>query len=139
MRRWGQVTGRAAAVRTEYRGHFYQSKSEARFARDLDLRVAAGEIVAWQPQVRIPFRAPSGVVVWTHVVDFQVEHRDGSLELVELKGFMEQDAKLKSKVLALVVVPELCRIRPTRYTLLKSNGEPWPPPKRRGKGPSVTA
>jgi len=135
MRRWlppgrSRTLGRGAAVRCEYGGHSYASKAEMRYARDLDLRLAVGEIIGWLPQWRIRFEAPSGELVWVHVVDFRIEHRDGSVEFVEVKGHAEDDWKLKSKVLAKIIVPAMNTQRPTRYTIVTPGGLPWEPAKR---------
>ncbi len=53
--------------RTEYGGRIYASKKEADFARGLDLRIKAGEIKGWIPQVMFPL--PGGT---QHRVDFEV-------------------------------------------------------------------
>lgn len=135
-RRWhppGRV-GRSSAQRTEYGGRAYASKAEARYARDLDLRLAAGEIAAWSAQWPIRFEAPDGRRVWTHWIDFRIEHTDGSVELVEIKGHAEDDWKLKSRVLEMVILPGLNAARPTRYSILDRGGEPWRP-RRRAKLP----
>lgn len=68
------------AVKTEYRAangvtRKYDSKREAAYAAELDLRQKAGEVVWWLAQ--IPFLLPGGVRL---VVDFMVE------EWVESQG-----------------------------------------------------
>lgn len=66
---------------TVYAGREYQSAREAARARDLDLMVRAGEIVAWFPQVRITLAA--GIV---YVADFLVILSDGTWRAEDVKS-----------------------------------------------------
>lgn len=127
------------AQREEFGGRSYQSKAEARYARDLSLRLAAREIRAWSAQWPADFVAPSGARVWRHLIDFRIEHLDGSVELVEIKGLATEVWMLKRKVLELVILPALNLERPTRYTVLGRGGEPWQAPKRRATLPRALA
>lgn len=67
------------AVKTEYKGRVYDSRKEADYACELDLRLVAGEITGWIPQVRIP------LLVGYHQVDFLVLYPT-RVEFVEVKG-----------------------------------------------------
>lgn len=60
----------------------YASALEARYAAQLDARVAAGEIALWLPQVSIPVPHTGQRLV----VDFMVIHHDGTFELADTKG-----------------------------------------------------
>ncbi len=79
--------------RAEYNGVWYDSKKEAAFAQELDLKRKAGEIAWWcrQPQ----FVLPGGVIYkpdfiyvdQIHLVPF----------VVDVKGVRTQEYKLKKK------------------------------------------
>jgi hypothetical protein len=66
------------AVRT----NGYASKREAQYAAELEMRKRAtnGDVLSWLEQV--PIKLPG----CKYVVDFLVFKRDGSWELVEVKG-----------------------------------------------------
>jgi hypothetical protein len=68
-----------------YNGHHYDSKAEAAYAMELDLRQKAGQIKSWQPHVKIPLMV-NGNNVGVYEIDFQVIHNDGHFEFVEVKG-----------------------------------------------------
>jgi Protein of unknown function (DUF1064) len=77
----------------------YDSKKEAEYARVLDYRQTAGEVLDWTPQPRIPL-VVNGVKVCEYRPDFLVIYWDGVEELVEVKGFATREWRLKSKLLA---------------------------------------
>ena len=79
------------ATKTEYRGVRYDSKREARFAADLDLRIMAGEVRFWLRQV--PFQ----LIASAYRVDFVVFETDGSTHFIEVKGYDTPVGKLKRK------------------------------------------
>jgi hypothetical protein len=92
------IANKFGAVRT----NGYASKREAEYAADLGLRKAAlnGDVLDWLEQV--PIKLPG----CKYVVDFLVLKRDGSTELVEVKG--HETAAWKSKMRALAELrPEL--------------------------------
>lgn len=69
---------------------------ELLYSRELDLRRAAGEVTWWSYEpvkLRLARRT-------FYTPDFLVRHKDGSLELVEVKGFWRDDARVKLKVAA---------------------------------------
>lgn len=75
------------AKRTSYTStqgftRLYDSKAEAAFAAELDLRIAAKEILFWLPQ--IPFPLPGGV---TYRADFMTASRTGQLYFYDVKGW----------------------------------------------------
>lgn len=77
---------------TEYNGVNYSSKLEASFAFRLDQLKQSGAIQSWIRQVT--FVIGEGE---KHVVDFLVFHRDGSYELIEIKGRDLPLGRLKRK------------------------------------------
>lgn len=75
---------------TQVEGVTYHSKKEAAYADELRLRKMAHDIKDWQRQVCIPLNV-NGYHIANYYIDFVVEHNDGTLEYVEVKGF-ETDA-----------------------------------------------
>jgi hypothetical protein len=86
-----------ANVPDDYQGQKYHSRFEAKYARDLDIRRRAGEIVSWERQVRIDLRA-YGSHICNYFVDFLVHYPDGTREYVEVKGFATEVWRLKWKL-----------------------------------------
>lgn len=79
-------------ARTQYGGQWFDSKKEAGYAAQLDLRVRAGEIFTWGKGKSIFLVAngvelvgPSGRRLY-YRPDFEVVHLDGRRELVDVKG-----------------------------------------------------
>lgn len=70
------------------------NKTEAAYAWELNLRVKAGEIKAWWFE---PFKLRLAKRCW-YTVDFLVEHLNGVLECVEVKGHIEDDAAVKFRM-----------------------------------------
>lgn len=81
-----------------YNGRTYDSIKEAGFAAELDLRLKAHDIAAWEPQVRLDLKA-NGKHICTMIPDFRVTYPDGSVELVEVKGYATETWRLKVKIL----------------------------------------
>ena len=90
--------------RTEYGGVIYQSKHEAKAARDLDLQVKAGEIDFYLRQV--PFSL-GGIPEVRYKADFMTFKVDTKIHLdtglwrvvvIEAKGMWTAEAKLKLKL-----------------------------------------
>lgn len=90
--------GWGSAKRTLYKGVWYASKSEARYARYLDARVKAGEVARWERQVRMKL-VVNGEKVCTVVPDFRVHFADGRVELHEVKGHSTPVWKIKMRLL----------------------------------------
>ena len=80
------------AKKTEYNGVVYDSKKEAKYAEDLDLRIRAGEVVFYLRQV--PFDLPGKV---KYRVDFQEFHSDGTIHFTDVKGVKTAMYILKKK------------------------------------------
>lgn len=71
----------------------FKSKTEARFAEQLDARRKAGEILYWRYEP-ISLRLVEGERVH-YTPDFMVAECDGSTTLIEVKGFMREAARLR--------------------------------------------
>lgn len=81
-----------------YNGISYHSQLEANYAAELDFRLKAKDIKAWERQVRLDLKV-NGYHIANYYIDFIVHYADGSREFTEIKG-MELDLwKLKWKIL----------------------------------------
>lgn len=113
------------AKRTEYNGEVYDSKFEAGVARELDMRLRAGDIAAVERQfqvVCIPYTQdgrPMPALAVRHKVDFRITHHDGSYELVEAKGLELADYQMRRRWLEAFWLPE--HLDHT-YTVVKDSG-----------------
>jgi hypothetical protein len=83
------------AVRTTVRERSYASKAEARYAQQLHMRKAAGEVLGWLEQV--PMHLPGGV---KYVLDFLVFTASGEVQAVEVKGFETPAWRIKAALVA---------------------------------------
>lgn len=92
---------------TSYNGVKYDSKKEALYAMELNLRLKARDIQKWERQYLIEIKAtPSDKkLICRHYVDFCITHNDGSFELVEVKGYETETWKLKRKMLERLWLP----------------------------------
>lgn len=82
---------------TYYNGTLYHSQREANYAAELDMRVKGHDIKKWIRQIPIHLSV-YGKEVTIYVIDFKIEHNDGSLEYVEVKGFETDAWKIKWKL-----------------------------------------
>ena len=93
----GPITGR---VRRPRPGRSYDTekmnKTEAAYAAHLDALLAAGTILAWKYEGH-KFKLADRT--W-YTPDFEVIRADGGIEMHEVKGFWEDDARVKIKVAA---------------------------------------
>ena len=88
------------AIRTEYRGRLFDSKAEARAAAGLDLRVAAGEILRWEPQAVVEIFWPGTETrVLRARLDFRLFWPDGRVSYLEVKGYRVRDWPLRERIL----------------------------------------
>lgn len=85
-------------------GSWYQSRAEARYARDLDLRLKAKDIRSWTKQVRVDL-VVNGKHITSYYVDFRVVHNDGSIEWVEVKGPETDVWRIKRRLFEAVYLP----------------------------------
>lgn len=104
------------AIRTVYRGVEYASRSEACYARHLDMLVKAGEVDEWRAQVRVPL-VVKGVMVATIVPDFFVSFADGSSEYHEVKGVETAIWRLKRKLFTALFPNEVYKVVKAREAL----------------------
>lgn len=98
------------AKRTEFNGKQYDSKYEATVAEELDLRLKAKDILEVIPQYKIECYAyrkdGSKAFLVKHKVDFRIQLKDHSYELVEAKGQITTDYVWRRKFLELIWLPE---------------------------------
>lgn len=84
-------------VRT-YKSICYDSKFEAEFAAQCDLRKAAGELVDWRYHPRPYVLKVNGHILGAYTLDFALVYADGRGELLELKGHWAPVDKWRFKV-----------------------------------------
>tara|TARA_R100001460_G_C3511030_1_gene171458 strand:- start:527 stop:877 length:351 start_codon:yes stop_codon:yes gene_type:complete len=85
------------AVKQKFNGRTYHSKKEAQYAAELEWRLKAKEIVEYIPQ--FPLRLyVNEKKICNYFIDFKVIYPDGSIELVEVKGFETDVWRLKWKL-----------------------------------------
>lgn len=99
--------------KVKWMGEWYQSKLEMCMAQELFFRLKANDIIRYERQV--PFTLTvKGDKIAIYKVDFLVYHREGPLEVIECKGVMTSDARLKIKLFK-VLYPEY------KFTLIKED------------------
>lgn len=76
----------------------FDSKKESAYAQELDLRIKAKDIKGYQTQVKIELFGENKTRVCNYYIDFVIDHNDGSLEYVEIKGFQTPIWRLKWKL-----------------------------------------
>ena len=99
----GNKSNKYHAVKTSYNGIKYDSKKEARFAQELDLRIKAGDVKYYerqpsfilQPSYKIGKRTIRDI---RYIADFKIYHNDGRVEIVDCKGMKTRDYLLKKKI-----------------------------------------
>jgi hypothetical protein len=89
------------------------NKTEAAYAAHLEQRRAAGEVIWWKFE-SIKLRLAEKTFL---TVDFFVQLADGVLEAHEVKGFWEDDARVKVKVAA--------SLYPFRFLAIQKAGDGW--------------
>ena len=86
---------------TFYGGNHYDSKAEANYAVELDLRKKSGDIKDWERQINFPIYH-KGKLITTPRIDFLIHHIDGMKEFVEVKSPMTaslSDYRIKRKLI----------------------------------------
>lgn len=81
-----------------YNGVLYASKAEMQDAQEFDMLVKAGRLHSVARQVPLPFML-NGKVIFTHYVDFRLQHNDGRVTFCERKGIETAIYRLKMKLL----------------------------------------
>lgn len=75
----------------------YDSKFEAGYAQELELRKKAGDIKRFETHIKTPLIV-NGYTVCDYYIDFIIYHNDETKEYVETKGFATPLWKLKWKL-----------------------------------------
>lgn len=106
----GAASNKFGAIKTEYNGKRYDSKYEAGVAAELDLRLRTGDILEVIPQFKVEMWAyrENGLKAFMvkHKIDFRIQLRDGSYELVEAKGRETPDYVWRRKFLENIWLPD---------------------------------
>lgn len=75
----------------------YDSKFEAGYGQELELRKKAKDIKDFDTHVRIPLEV-NGYTIANYYIDFVIHHTDETIEYVETKGYATDVWKLKWKL-----------------------------------------
>ena len=86
-----------SAQKCNHKGYIFDSKFEAGYAQELDMRVMAKDIKNYDKQIPIDLTV-NGYKICTYKIDFIVYHNDGLIEYVETKGYMTPVWKIKWKL-----------------------------------------
>lgn len=110
----------------------FDSMLECNFYKDLLLLEKAGEVkhIELQPKFTIqPKFEKNGVKVdeIAYIADFKVQYRDGRVEVIDIKGMVTKEFRLKWKMFE-YKFPEIT------LKVIDKNGREIPLYKRRGKG-----
>lgn len=81
----------------EYDGHVYHSIKEANYARELDLRIKAGELKSWERQIPVEL-VVNDFKICTYTIDFLEIDKNGGEIWTEVKGFETPEWRLKWKL-----------------------------------------
>jgi len=115
---WYQKKGNKYNAKScHYDGNLYDSKFEASYAQELDLRLKAKDIKKWERQIKISLDIGK-YHICNYFVDFLIYHNDKSKELVETKGrFLLNNPvyRLKRKLLEAIYLP---KHKDTIYTVV---------------------
>lgn len=89
--------------KTKLDGYTFDSKAEALFYSELKIRQKTGEILFFRVQPR--YRLLDGFEKdgkrhrpIDYIADFEIHHKDGSIEVVDVKGFKTEVFKIKEKM-----------------------------------------
>ncbi|TAA12540.1 hypothetical protein EA658_09940 [Pseudoxanthomonas winnipegensis] len=89
------------------------NKTEAAYAAHLELRRQAGEVIWWKFEaVKLQLAKATFLTI-----DFFVQLATGELEAHEVKGYWEDDARVKVKVAAAMY--------PFRFLAVQKDGSGW--------------
>jgi hypothetical protein len=120
VNKWGR------AKKTVQAGVKYDSGFEASYARELNLRVKAGDIEGFDSHVRIPL-VVNGYHIADYYIDFVIYHKDGTREYVETKGIKTRDWALKWKIFEAMMAQEpnvkLTLVQQKRFRMRKIRKE----------------
>lgn len=86
--------------RSDMNGMYFRSSWEANYARYLNWLISLGEIKSWEFEVdEFKFPVKRGNV--RYLPDFKILNNDGSIEYHEVKGYMDDDSRVKLKRMAI--------------------------------------
>jgi hypothetical protein len=88
---------------TTVNGIKYDSKFESKVGQDLEIQKKAGEIKDFDRQIPVDLYV-NGIKITRYIVDFRVEHNDGTIEWIEAKGFPTPEWKLKARIFEATVI-----------------------------------
>jgi len=98
MRDYGS-RGYASGKRDDLDGRYFRSSWEANYARYLNWLIKVGEIESWEYETEeFEFPVKRGNV--RYLPDFIVTNQDGTKEYHEVKGYMDNDSRVKLKRMA---------------------------------------
>ena len=86
------------ATKQTYKHRSYRSKAEAAYAMYLDQMVKDKEIKSWEYEKKIELCGENGTRVCNYYIDFTIQHNDGKVEYIEVKGFPTSIWRLKWKL-----------------------------------------
>ena len=102
-RNMGRQRSKYRNKKVQLDGHTFDSKAEARYYQQLKLMERAGEILFFRLQPR--YRLLDGFEKHgkkhrpiDYVADFEVHHKDGSIEVVDIKGYKTDVFRIKEKM-----------------------------------------
>jgi len=95
-------------IKTTYNGVLYDSKKEADYAKQLDLRVKGKDIKYWVGDKKtLRFQIiVNGRKICTYTPDFEITHNNGLVEYIDVKGVRTTVFNLKFKLIQ-ALYPEL--------------------------------
>lgn len=89
--------------RTKTEHGTFQSKFEAKVGGDYEMMKKAGEIKGYECQSKVSLDV-NGYHICNYYLDFKVEHNDGTIEWIEVKGFETPLWKLKAKLFEAIYI-----------------------------------
>src|SRR5690625_5059460 len=102
-RNMGRQRSKYRNKKVQLDGHTFDSKAEARYYQQLKLMERAGEILFFRLQPR--YRLLDGFEKHgkkhrpvDYVADFEIHHKDGSIEVVDVKGMKTDVFRMKEKM-----------------------------------------
>lgn len=109
--------------RADLGGRFFRSRSEANYARYLNLLQRNGQIVAWayEPHTFVFEGIARGTMSYTP--DFRVDYQDGHHEFHEVKGWLDATSKTRLKRMQKYYPSEKVVVIPQRwFSQARKNG-----------------
>ncbi len=103
FRRMNKTKSKYGNRKVEYDGEVFDSQAEARYYQELKLRERAEEILFFRLQPR--YRLQDGFEKngkrhrpIDYIADFEIHHKNGEIEVVDVKGFKTEVFKIKQKM-----------------------------------------